>query len=112
MAAARSRAARPQPCDGQRAGREWPGCAADLAFGAGRQKRAEAGRSLRSNRAPRLLCRLAERILGDAGREGRVRKAARLDEGLSIAESHRESDCHHTWIDRTCNGATAYPDFL
>ena len=72
-------AARPQPGHDQFAGCFGPGGSADRSREYRDEQWAHAGRDRGSHHASRLLCRLAQRLLGDAGGEGSVRKShARL----------------------------------
>ena len=62
-------------------------------------QRPHAGGGRRGARAPRLLRRLAERLLGDAGRKGRVREAATALQSACVSFStRRESVARRTGL--------------
>ena len=75
VAASGSCAPRPQSRHRQRAHRIGAGCAAALAPQSGDGQRPDAGAGRRSDPAPGLLRRLAQRLLGAPGRKARLREA-------------------------------------
>ena len=76
---------RPQPCDDQRPRGCRPDGSAYRPSQPGNGQRADADRGRGSHHAPRLLCRLAQRLLGDAGGQGRLRETAQVARGWPMA---------------------------
>jgi alkylhydroperoxidase/carboxymuconolactone decarboxylase family protein YurZ len=72
LAASRSRATRPQPGHDQRADRQRSGRAADRPYPDRDEQWPGAARDRGGHHASRLLRRMAQRVLGDAGCEGRL----------------------------------------